>query len=231
MSASATTAADVLIAWADLARADLPAHGAGLSDAERRRLADIAAPRRAAQFVAGRALARALLAQRYGEPARQWALTAREGEPPRAAAHPHTHLSLSHAGDLVAGAVAETPIGLDIEPFNPRRDRTALLDAIATVGERQQAQVALGGLSLPWVALHLWCLKEACLKLTGGTLFSSMLGHRIEALPAARQDANAVTWRRGDVVAALATGVQIAQLRIAGVDVESAVYWRVKVVR
>lgn len=220
---------DVDLAWADLTHAGPPLDGGpGLSDVERRRLAGIAAPRRAAQFVAGRALARALLARRYGDEARHWTLTAREGEAPRVVGRAHMHLSLSHAGDLVACALAETPIGLDIEPLNPRRDRTALLDAIATPVERQRAVAALAGLSLPWVALHLWCLKEACLKLTGGTLFTSMLGHRIEALPAACHEANAVTWRRGDVVIALAADVSMARLRITGIDTAAAQHWRVR---
>lgn len=228
MQDDAASTAEVALAWGSASAADALADDmAWLSASERRRLARIAAPRRAAQFVAGRKLARALLVRRYGDAARCWQLTAQEGEPPRVAGSDRVHLSLAHTGDLVVCALAGCPIGIDIERVDAHRDRAALLAAIASPAEREQAEAA-SGLPPSWLALHLWTLKEAWIKLAGGELFATMLGHRVSAMPASPGDADAVSWMRGDVVVALALDRPVAALASADIGAESAHYWRLR---
>jgi 4'-phosphopantetheinyl transferase len=86
--------------------------------AERARAAAIAAPLRRAQFLAGRWLAAQLLAQQCGGRPAQWLITSASGEAPRVLDGPgrgRPHLSLAHRADVVACALADTPLGVDIE--------------------------------------------------------------------------------------------------------------------
>lgn len=74
--------------------------------------------------------------------------------------------SLSHSGDVVAVAVSDKPVGIDVEKYDPSRFNLSLAERIATVREREK----LNGLPASAV-IELWTQKEAIFKLSGGVCF------------------------------------------------------------
>ena len=67
---------------------------------------------------------------------------------------PGLHFSLSHGGEVATCAVADRPVGVDVE--GPRPVGEALLRRYFTSAERASAE-----------PLRLWTLKESCCKKTG----------------------------------------------------------------
>ena len=67
---------------------------------------------------------------------------------------PGLHFSLSHGGEVATCAVADRPVGVDVE--GPRPVGEALLRRYFTSAERASAE-----------PLRLWTLKESCCKMTG----------------------------------------------------------------
>ncbi|WP_131280180.1 hypothetical protein [Hylemonella gracilis] len=94
-----------------------PADLTGLSPSEHERLNAISAPRRRAQFIAGRLLLRRLLQPLL--PAGTFSISASDHGPPRLEAQgmgdAPLHLALSHSGDWVCAAAAPVAVGLDLE--------------------------------------------------------------------------------------------------------------------
>lgn len=68
--------------------------------------------------------------------------------------HQELHFSLSHGGGAAACAVADRPVGVDVE--GPRPVSEALLRRCFTAAERASSE-----------PLRLWTLKESCCKMTG----------------------------------------------------------------
>jgi 4'-phosphopantetheinyl transferase len=173
---------------------------------ESRRLDALRAPSRAAQFVAGRWLARQLLSRHLGCCWRQWALTAPEDGPPVANGPGPASLSISHSGDHVACAVsAGAAIGIDIESVVPRNGLGALILAVSSAAERAALPALQGDdeAALREAFFILWTAKEAWLKRNGGELFGTMLGGAVALTPATVGAANTLTWRHADAVVAL----------------------------
>lgn len=201
--------------------AQAPSPSMWMSGSECARASAIRAEPRRAQFIAGRWLARRLLAETLGGSWRDWTLTAEDDAPPRVSGPAPAALSISHSGDVVACAAGTVPVGIDVEARAPRRDLGALYDAITTDEERRvvAAHLDAGADSmLPNAMLqyftHAWALKEACIKREGGGLFHTMLGHavRIDAAADAAR-ANACTWQwEGHVLALSAETASIAAL-------------------
>ncbi|HTB22743.1 MAG TPA: hypothetical protein VK914_08565 [bacterium] len=129
-----------------------------LGPEESARLGRIAAPLRAAQYLAGRWLLRKLCALAADAPMDAIALNA-EGAPralgPAGIALPR--LSLSHSGDWVAGAACFGPCGVDLERRGARRDWGGL-------AQRMGLQESVGEAGV----LKAWTLAEARIKAGGG---------------------------------------------------------------
>jgi phosphopantetheinyl transferase len=126
---------------------------------DRERLTPRMAPRRREELLAGRALLRHALAAYTGRDAATFRLVVTAAGKPECAGGPA--LSLSHSGDVVLCALAEAPVGVDVEA-GPPRDAAALAERYFTT------------LEAAWVAAdpaarfcQLWVLKEAYLKATG----------------------------------------------------------------
>jgi 4'-phosphopantetheinyl transferase len=174
-----------------------------MSAGERARLAGMPATRRRAQFVAGRWLARTLLARAFGGNWQDWSLTDGEDAPPQTCGPVPASLSISHSGERVACAVGSDALGLDLEPVRPRKGLDALYGAITTGAER----AVLAGHVTPADTVHrfahAWTLKEAGIKRHGGALFGTMLGHALTLEPSCARDANACTWLHDGHVLAL----------------------------
>lgn len=156
--------------WLDHVDAAAAAARAGglawLTEAERARLAGLAAPRRRAQFVAGRWVARALLSAVHGgDPATEWPLSAGDDGPPRALrpeVRERVCVAISHSGNLVACAVASEPVGIDIEVAGRNRDVPTLAQAVGTPGERARLAIEPGPGQRQFLVM--WTLKEAWFK-------------------------------------------------------------------
>lgn len=76
--------------------------------------------------------------------------------------HPDRHFNLSHSGSLALCALADRPVGADIEVIRPRREG---LSAYVFKEKEYDRFLALGG---DWDAFYtLWTEKESILKYTG----------------------------------------------------------------
>jgi 4'-phosphopantetheinyl transferase len=129
-----------------------------LSTSEQQRVAGMDKPARRDQFLASRWQARQLLAQAVGGEAAEWRLVARPDAPPAVDGHDGLHLSVSHSGDWVACALAESALGLDLEAPQRQRDIPGLIALCCTPKE----QALLGADAAAFY--ELWTVKESWLK-------------------------------------------------------------------
>lgn len=147
---------------------------AWMSDSEQARHARIAHAARQQEFVAGRIALRALLARHVpGTHWRDWQLEAPENMPPRirpcVATNPQLaaieplRLSVSHSGGLLAVALADQPVGVDLEASQKPRMLDGLIDIVCT--PREKSRIAQLPPSLRQAAFDaIWTLKEAWFK-------------------------------------------------------------------
>lgn len=201
--------------------------GDWLTEDEAARLQAMASPGRRRSFLAGHWLARELAAGwlqvgatriGLGRHADGRPLLQVDGAPSALS------LSLSHSGDWLAVALADAPVGVDIELPRRTRDYPALarfafspeeaarLDALDDAGRRGAFHV-------------LWTLKEARGKRSGEGLLPGR-SRRVTALPSDAGAAEAVSWGLDDGALALAiapgTTIDIA----SGADLHAPAWWR-----
>lgn len=180
-----------------------------MSAAETGRLDRLTAGSRAAQFIAGRWMARGLLDEAFGGGREAWALSAGENGPPTVSGARQAYVSISHSGDRVACAVSDQPVGIDVEICRPRKGLDGLIAAITTEAERTvipALQAGAGGgaeAQRLQAFFQVWALKEAWLKCQGGGLFATMLGHGVQARPVGWPEANALAWAENGAVVAV----------------------------
>jgi 4'-phosphopantetheinyl transferase len=142
-----------------------------LSESEAERVATLRHAGRRDQYLAGHWLARVLLARAFGGVPVQWRLRERKGQPPEVHGRGDAlRVSISHAGDWVAVAAADTPVGIDIEV------RTRVLDDAVEplLREPGEAPGSLDGAT----RLRRWVAKEAWIKRDHG----GALPARLQAL-------------------------------------------------
>jgi 4'-phosphopantetheinyl transferase len=167
-------------------RQDAPDRLAGLLDAtERRRWAAYRRPEDRERFLAGCALAKAVIARYTGQrPADvRFDRTCRQCGQPHgkpvligAPAQGGPEHSVAHSGDLIAVAVAAAPVGVDVEQLDGRRrplggdgDPEALAQLVLSEAERAAlAAVPADGRARAF--LTAWARKEAVTKATGDGL-------------------------------------------------------------
>jgi phosphopantetheinyl transferase len=154
------TLATLRVAWAtsaDLAAVtDADMHPQDLAQAER-----FKSELRRQQYIASRAMLRALLGEHTGAPAASFDLSADERGKPICAGGPA--ISISHSGDTVACAVMDAgDVGIDIEFPGRSRNISGIAERYFSPGEAE------------WLAAQppdrfymLWVLKEAWLKAVG----------------------------------------------------------------
>ena len=234
-------------AWAAAA----PADGGWLSAPEQARLAAIALPRRRAQFIAGRWLARHVIAAACGRTPEAWPLSAGDDGPPRLLVVPpgssaigtEMDLGLSHSGDHVCCAFGAGPVGIDIEDTRRPRDWPALAELVCSPAQRRHLD-ALDEVCRGDYFYALWTLKEAWVKQQGLGMSPDVFAG-LEAVPVdeAVGDApahwssheggevpgHALAWRGSDFAMALVApvGVEIAWLDGAQADIGPPTVWRI----
>jgi len=183
--------------------AGMPVRPTWLSATELARWDSFGSSARRHSFVAGRWLVRHLVAQVLGgEP---------DAVPLRIDVHgrssvdnaPSLSLSISHSGDWVSGALAMTPIGIDLECLRPRRDLLAMAATVHSPAQLQ-ALVDLQDEAQLRCFYQWWTLKEAWLKRQGLALnFARMRGleYRITVADESAQALSLVDVERGLVLA------------------------------
>lgn len=137
-----------------------------LDEHERERLRAFRRPEDAARYLAAHALARLVLARRLDAHPGALAFdrTCRCGEQhgkPRLAG-PGPQFSLTHSGDLVGLAVADGPVGLDVEHHRTLSDVAGMAEHVSSPAELARPLPA-GTAEF----LVVWTRKEALLKVTG----------------------------------------------------------------
>ena len=176
-----------------------------LTDAERQRLQAITSPARRDTFLAGHWQARALAAQWLQVDARRIALDAHaEGRPLLRVdgdAVP-LHVSLSHSGDWLALALADAPVGVDVELPRRERDWAALARFVFSPEERQRLH-DVDDAERTRMFHALWTLKEARGKRSGEGL-QPRAARMVTAQPADAAGAEALGWAFGGGALALA---------------------------
>jgi 4'-phosphopantetheinyl transferase len=147
-----------------------------LDDVERTRAATLS-PRQAAGFVAARRLLRATLAERLGVPPADVPLLARcatcggphgqvrVGRTELGDGAPPSHVSISRSGPLVAVAMAELPVGVDVESV-AAVGSAPLADVALSSGERERYALLPPG-ERPATLARTWARKESVLKALG----------------------------------------------------------------
>jgi 4'-phosphopantetheinyl transferase len=166
----------------------LLAPGPWLSASEAARLATLATHKRRLQFTAARWQARWLLAQALGGEPASWVLEAPHDAPPAVVGRPDLFLSISHSGDWTACALADAPIGLDLESPQRARDIAGLIELCCTPSERE---LLAQSVDQEAAFYELWTVKEAWLKRRGEWIAPRRL-QQLEARPAT--DGDVRTW-------------------------------------
>ena len=198
--------------------------------AERQRAAAIAAPLRRAQFLAGRWLAAQLLAQQHGGRPADWHISCVSGEAPRVIAGPgldRPFLSIAHRADALACALADVPVGVDVETEGGLRgaadERTGF---VLSHAEREAFAQTAPRAREAFLIAH-WALKEAWAKQSGrGLALGEMPSLSARALSS---NGNARLWIAHGLVVALCAAAprQWAQPGGLAFDEVSAQCWQV----
>lgn len=197
-----------------------------LTDAERQRLQAITSPSRRDAFLAGHWQARALAAQWLQLDAGRIALDAYPDGRPRLRLDGDAaplQVSLSHSGDWLALALADAPVGVDVELPQRARDWNALARFVFSPEERQRVRDA-DDATRAEVFHALWTLKEARGKRSGEGL-QPRAARTFTAQPADAAGAEALGWAFGGgaLALALAPGTRLER---AGDTLGAPSHWR-----
>lgn len=162
-----------------------------LSPDETARAQAIGSAARREQFLAGRWLARTLLAQAQGGRPTDWNISADGYRKPSVMGH-DLQLSIAHSGAFVACCVASRAVGVDVERMDRVRPVPDMAELVCSETE-QSALRELHGAALTQQFLQLWTCKEARLK-QRGMPFSTESLRAIQTEPAAGGQAHVATW-------------------------------------
>lgn len=209
------------------ALADEADAGGWLTSDEAARLQAMSAPARRRSFLAGHWLARRLAADWLQVDAARIALHRHaDGRPMLLVddAPSSVSLSLSHSGDWLVCAVANVPVGIDVEMPRRQRDLHALAQ-FAFAPEEAERLLQLPEHERAARFHEVWTLKEARGKRTGEGFLPEQ-SRRIKTQPCNAGEADATSWAFHE--GALALAIEAG----AGISVEggealgSPRYWR-----
>lgn len=165
-----------------------------LTAAEQSRLLAIQAPLRRRQYLAGHWLVRALAAETFGGEPGQWSFdTDADPRPRLSRAGFVAWASLSHSGDQVAAAVAEQPLGLDLEIPRRARDLIALANFLFSPEEAARVAAEPDEAARAGIFYTYWTLKEARGK-RGGEGLQPSQARKVSAISCSDIEAEARHW-------------------------------------
>lgn len=137
-----------------------------LSQDERARARRFHFPHDAARYVTGRSIARQLIAAYLDvDPAAIAFVPGAHGKP-LLPEHHALHVNWSHAGDLVAVAIADAEVGVDVERTERIEDLDAVAERVFSTRELEEYR-ALEGDARRVAFFNGWTRKEAFIKATG----------------------------------------------------------------
>jgi 4'-phosphopantetheinyl transferase len=202
---------------------------AWLTEHEEQRLAQIGSEQRRLQYLLGHYLVRQLAAYRQQNDFQQWRLqrNAQGQYMLTDGANYRLYASISHSGAWVAAAVAEVPIGIDIESLEQKQrnylpiarhifSKSELEQLIATEADQRSA-----------LFYTYWTIKEAAAKRSGQGL-RSQVTRAAAAVEISTQDlCDFVTWQQNQFLVAL-THNPALNYELHGLMAEKAItrYWR-----
>jgi 4'-phosphopantetheinyl transferase len=140
-----------------------------LDDIERGRLAAYVQDADKARFLLGATMVRRLLAARFSlRPAmvRLDRTCPDCGKPHGKVSADGVELSVTHSGDLIGVAIADVPVGIDVEKIDPALDVDPLARMVLAPDEVQELQ-KYDGLKKIRAFTAYWTSKEAVVKATG----------------------------------------------------------------
>lgn len=141
------------------------ADAAALSLAERARAGRFVVPQAGQRFTTGRAALRQTLASLCGVPAAD--LVIRTGPNGKPFLPDGPHFNLGHSGAVALFAVADFPVGIDVEAVRPLEP--GLADLVFTQSERAYL-ASLSRLERQAAFFRGWTRKEAVIKANGGSI-------------------------------------------------------------
>ena len=196
----------IRLALSELQGLRWPEPASWLAEGEHRRLAGFTGARRRQVFLANRWLLRELLA-RYGtgEPSEQSVDVDSQGRSLRSCGH----ANVSHSGDWLLAATADTPLGVDLEQLRPRKTLMRLAQQVHSP-EQCATLVALDGEARLQQFYRWWTLKEAWFKARGQGLDLARM-RELEFVPCAADEGDACSGLLPQ--AGLAVAIQCSQLR------------------
>lgn len=134
-----------------------------LSPSEQKRLRQISHVKKRREYLLSRSLMRHALGETFGLPTGAWDFREQRAAAPRPEPLPEgTWLSLSHSGGYICFAIANCPVGVDIEIVKRDRDYRASAEFFMNSAER--AQLAAAGNAQAEFFYRAWCAKEAWYK-------------------------------------------------------------------
>lgn len=147
-----------------------------LDDAERRRYQALPPTAGRAEYLTAHVATRLILARRLGvSPAAIRWRRGRNGKPELVGLPDAPQVSISHSGGWAMVALADRPVGVDVERV---QDRWGHRPPTGLFASAEVAAVAAAG-SPPARAelfVRLWTRKEACVKAAGGTMLPHGIG-------------------------------------------------------
>ncbi len=118
----------------------------------------------------GELLLRYIAAKAIGEPTTQIELAANENGKPYLPAYPNKHITLSHSGFYLAAAIADKPIGIDIEKMETGKELINRKIAYRFFANSEIKEVKRE----PKMFYAIWTQKEAYLKMKGTGLCAKL---------------------------------------------------------
>lgn len=228
MAAGTPVSTHLQLARVDELLAQCPAGLAWLTDSERRRVEQLAAPRRRAQFLAGHWLLRRIAAEAFDDLAADWQVEHASGQAPRMhsvrdTARGRVFASLSHSGDWVAAAIGRHPLGVDVECPRKARDWQALAKMAFSPAEQHELAQREGLQARDYFILR-WTLKEAEGK-RGGHGLQLARARGWQPVPCDAAEAEFHSWELADGAVSLATEAG-GELHLAGFPATApALHW------
>lgn len=133
-----------------------------LSTSESARYSSTRNPKKRREYLASRYLIRRALKHHYPN-FNSFSITERESSPPLIAELPRgSHISLSHSNGFICFAIANCPVGIDVELSTKLRDFTALSHEIMTRKEIKKLERQTSDARDYFY--RVWCAKEAYYK-------------------------------------------------------------------